>query len=208
MKKLMKILAAVLAMTLVLSLTAFAAGAKPTIDPTPGPVTFTDETCTVMNVSFTNAAIQDGKQYMIWVVAATVAEGETVYIPTEDSILYIGQAAASGTTFTFNGVYPKAIQNGAVMISGPGMMDIDTADGSKDGLYTLATINIPYILGDVDMDGSITASDAAAILRMVAGSFDDPTEAQRLAADADGDGSVTASDAARLLRHVAGSEPL
>lgn len=203
MKKLMKILAAVLAMTLILSLTAFAAGAKPTIDPTPGPVTFTDETCTVMNVSFTNAAIQDGKEYMVWVIAATKVEGETVYIPTEDSILYIGQAAASGTTFTFNGVYPKAIQNGAVMISGPGMLDIDTADGSKDGLYTLATINIPYIVGDVDLDGDITAADAVMLNKHLAGG-EQLTETNRLAADIDGDGDITAADAVRLNKYLAG----
>ena len=208
MKKFMKALALVLVMTLALSLTAFAAGADPVIDPTDGPVSFITEgeyAYQMMNVNFTNSAIQDGKDYMIWVIAA---DEDGAYIPTQSSILYIGQAAASGTTFTFNGVYPKEIRNGAVMISGAGMKEIDTEDGNQEGLYTLATIKIPYVLGDVDLDGSITASDAAAVLRMVAGSFDDPTEAQRLAADADGDGSVTASDAARLLRHVAGSEPL
>ena len=203
MKKLMKILAMVLAMSLLLSLTAFAAGDKPVIDPTPGPVTFTDETCTVMNVSFTNAAIQSGKDYMIWVIAATKDGDDTVYIPTQSSILYIGQGTASGTTFTFNGVYPKEISNCAVMISGPGIEAIDTQDGSRDGLYTLATVTVPYKLGDIDSDGDITAADAVMLNKHLAGG-DQLEGTARLAGDIDKDGEITAADAVRLNKYLAG----
>ena len=206
MKKSVKILAMVLVMTLVLSLTAFAAGAKPTIVPVEGAdVTFTDNTCTVMNVSFANSAIQDGEQYVVWVVAATVVEGETVYIPTESSILYIGQAAASGTTFTFEGVYPREIKNGAVMISGAGMKEIDGEDGNQEGLYTLATIEIPYILGDADMNGYIDAVDALLILQYRAGvEGAELTDAGKLAADADMNGYIDAVDALSILQYRAG----
>lgn len=203
MKKLAKVLAMVLVMSLMLSLTAFAADDKPTIDPTPGPVTFTDETCTVMNVSFTNAAIQNGKDYMIWVLAATKDGEDTVYIPTQSSILYIGQATASGTTFTFNGVFPKEIADSAVMISGPGIEAIDTVDGCKDGLYTLATIKVPYKLGDVDLDGDITAADAVMLNKHLAGG-DQLTGTNKLAADIDKDGDITAADAVRLNKYLAG----
>jgi hypothetical protein len=203
MKKLAKVLAMVLVMSLMLSLTAFAADDKPTIDPTPGPVTFTDETCTVMNVSFTNAAIQNGKDYMIWVIAATKDGEDTVYIPTQSSILYIGQATASGTTFTFNGVFPKEIADSAVMISGPGIEAIDTVDGCKDGLYTLATIKVPYKLGDVDLDGDITAADAVMLNKHLAGG-DQLTGTNKLAADIDKDGDITAADAVRLNKYLAG----
>lgn len=205
MRKSMKVLAMVMAMTLVLSLTAFAAGAKPTIDPTPGPVTFTDETCSIMNVSFTNDAIQDGKEYMVWVIAATKVEGETVYIPTEDSILYIGQDAASGNTFTFNGVYPKTIQNGAVMISGTGIMEIDTADGSKDGLYTLATITIPYVLGDVNDSGEVDINDLTRLARYM---VDSTVEVNLQAADVTSNGEVDINDLTRLARYMVGGATL
>lgn len=217
MKKCVKLIVLALVLALAFSMTAVAAapGDKPTVDPADGPVSFVttgDAAYEMMNVNFTNNAVQDGKDYIIWVVAGREVtengETKTVYIPSESTILYIGQATASGHTFKFDGVYPKDIVDGAVMISGPGMMAIDTEDGNQEGLFTLATIKVPYMLGDVDLDGSITASDAAAVLRMVAGSYGDATDIQWLAANVDGDSSVTASDAARLLRHVAGTEPL
>lgn len=202
MKKFLKVFAMVLILALALSMTAAAAapGDKPTITPTPGPVTFTDDTCTIMNVEFTNAALQNGKEYMIWVIAAD-ADGK--YIPTASSILYIGQAAASGTTFTFNGVYPKEIADSAVMLSGPGLEAIDTADGVQDGLYTLATIKVPYKLGDVDLDGDITGADAVLMNKHLAGG-DQLTGTNKLAADIDKDGDITGADAVRLNKYLAG----
>ena len=209
MKKFAKLTALVLVLALALSLTAFAAGDdKPVITPEDGPVSFVTEgeyAYQMMNVNFTNAAIQDGRDYMIWVVAATTVEGETVYIPTQSSILYIGQGTASGTTFTFSGVFPKAMNDCAVMISGPGLMDIDTADGSQDGLYTLATIKMPYILGDADMNGMIDAVDALLILQYRAGiDGAELTSAGLQAADANADGYVDAVDALSILQYRAG----
>ena len=204
MKKCMKVFAMVLVLALALSMTAVAAspGDKPTITPTPGPVTFTDDTCKIMNVSFTNAAIQNGKDYMIWVIAA---DSDGNYIPTASSILYIGQATAAGTTFTFNGVYPKEIADSAVMISGPGLMDIDTADGSKDGLYTLATIKIPYTLGDVNDSGEVDINDLTRLARYM---VDSTVEINMQAADVTRNGEVDINDLTRLARYMVGGADL
>ena len=208
MKKCMKVFAMVLVLALALSMTAVAAspGDKPTITPTPGAsVAFTDETCTILNASFTNAAIQNGKDYIVWVIAATKDGDNTVYIPTQSSILYIGQATASGTTFTFNGVYPKEIADGAVMISGPGLMDIDTADGSKDGLYTLATIKIPYTLGDVNDSGEVDINDLTRLARYM---VDSTVEINMQAADVTRNGEVDINDLTRLARYMVGGADL
>ena len=58
------------------------------------------------------------------------------------------------------------------------------------------------LLGDVDGDGNVTASDATMALRAAAKTIN-LTADQRLAADADRDGKVTASDATMILRAVA-----
>ena len=60
-------------------------------------------------------------------------------------------------------------------------------------------------LGDVDGNGSITATDARKILRYVAG-LDTLSLSQQNVGDVDGNGSVTSTDARRILRHVAGLE--
>lgn len=59
------------------------------------------------------------------------------------------------------------------------------------------------IYGDVDKDGSITASDALMILRQSVGLSDFDSELMKLG-DVDGDSSITANDALSVLRKSAG----
>jgi len=61
----------------------------------------------------------------------------------------------------------------------------------------------PLKSGDANGDGKLDVSDAALILRYLAGLVTLSSE-QLAAADADGTGGVTAADAALILRHVAG----
>lgn len=62
-------------------------------------------------------------------------------------------------------------------------------------------------LGDANLDGKVTAADAAEILRAVVG-LTELTEAAAFYADVNEDGSVTAADAAFILRAVVGLETL
>lgn len=61
----------------------------------------------------------------------------------------------------------------------------------------------PVLMGDVDMDGKITAADAALVMeevgRLAGGMEGTFTERQKAAADMDGDGKLTAADAAAIL---------
>lgn len=64
-----------------------------------------------------------------------------------------------------------------------------------------------YILGDINMDGSITSADARLALRQAA-NLENLTDIQREAADVDKDGNITASDARTILRVAANLESL
>ena len=63
------------------------------------------------------------------------------------------------------------------------------------------------MLGDVDGNKKVNASDARKVLRYVAG-LEQLNSTQLKAANVDGNKSVTATDARRILRHVAGLEKL
>lgn len=63
------------------------------------------------------------------------------------------------------------------------------------------------LLGDVDMSGFVTASDARTVLRATAG-LDGLSEEQLIIADADSNEKITAADARLILRCSAGLETL
>lgn len=198
MKKCLRTAALVLALALLLCTTAFAVDALETVGNTVTFVTEGDTAYKVMNVSFQNDAIQDGKDYMIWVIAGKDdGTGNRIYVPTASSILYIGQDKAVGNTFTFEGVYPREIVDGTVVISGPGMADIDP-DG--DGLYTLATIRKA---GDVDLSGAVDVGDVTKILQYLL-TPPDYSGVLGSVSDVDGSGAVDVGDLTKLLQYLVG----
>lgn len=198
MKKCLRTAALVLALALLLCTTAFAVDALETAGNTVTFVTEGDTAYKVMNVSFQNDAIQDGKDYMIWVIAGKDdGTGNRIYVPTASSILYIGQAKAEGNTFSFDGVYPREIVNGTVVISGPGMVDIDA---DRDGLYTLATI---YEAGDTNVNGVVDVGDVTNLLRYLV-ELEEFGSVQDSVADVNRNGEVEVGDATQLLRYLVG----
>ncbi|MCL2513170.1 MAG: dockerin type I domain-containing protein [Oscillospiraceae bacterium] len=60
-----------------------------------------------------------------------------------------------------------------------------------------------YIVGDVDLDGEVSAADARLVLRHSA-DLVTLTRISAINADADFDGEITAADARLILRHIAG----
>lgn len=73
------------------------------------------------------------------------------------------------------------------------------------GIDVIIKIVKDVILGDVDGDGKVTASDSRTILRASVG-LEKLTEEQKKAADIDEDGKITASDARLALRDSVGLE--
>ena len=61
-----------------------------------------------------------------------------------------------------------------------------------------------YMIGDIDLDGSVTIADALAVLRYVAGTGT-LTASELIAADVDGDGDVDSNDAQYILDYYAGN---
>ncbi len=66
-------------------------------------------------------------------------------------------------------------------------------------------LRVSIMRGDVNLDGRITAADAALVLRTVVG-LSYMNAPMRAAGDMDGDGEITAADAAKILRIVVQAE--
>lgn len=204
MKKAMRLTALLLSLVMCLGVTVFAANVEnelATITGANGAVAefVTDGAAEEkIRVTYTDAnAIVEGAYYLVMVIKPD-ADGE--YVPTEDSILYINQTTGSADHSVSFEVFASRqegrIEDSAILIY-----------GMADGELKAAIIEAKYILGDVDEDGVITASDAAVVLRAVAG-VDSLDGNQNSAANVDGDAAVTASDAAKILRVVAGLDQL
>lgn len=193
MRKCFKALSLTLVLMMLVSVTVFAAETDPTVTPADNNTTaaFDSTFVKLESVTYANDAIVAGGQYMIFVVTAN-AEGE--YIPTESSILYINQAQASEAgKITFSNVYPKTVADSAVMISGTGLA----------APAVVATIEVPYMMGDVNLDGSVNMKDvSAAAQRAVGTAFGDVRD--RLA-DVDGSGTVNMKDVSTLAQYVVGA---
>ena len=205
MKKWIRALALMLSLTMLLSVTALALGenekATITDNATGATATFDSSNSEIINVTFSSASLTAGQQYLVLMVKGS--EGD--YTITDKTILYIDQTAAAadeggGNPSVSFQVYPSSIQDSVILIAGVGV-------NGEAGPLVAAIVDAKYILGDVDGDGKITASDAAVILRTVAG-VESLTGSQESAGNVDGDTRITASDAAKILRVVAGLDTL
>lgn len=73
---------------------------------------------------------------------------------------------------------------------------------AEDAEQTFDTASSDFILGDVDMDGMVSARDAVELQKYLAGitTFDD---IQKTYADTNGDGQINIFDVTRIQRFVA-----
>lgn len=182
MKRLVKIVALVLILTMCLMPMAYAAvgdvieGNKATVELKDADTTviFDEQNAEKMNVTIESEKLTPGKQYLILVVAG---DGSAI---NQDTILYIDQAPANGTTkgvLSFD-VYPSSIKDSVILIT-----------GVADGKLKLAVIDAMYILGDADGNGEITVSDIIVIANIILERME-----KNDASDADENGEVTVSD--------------
>ena len=201
MKKFMRTAAMMLAATMMLSLTVFAAA--PQVKEKNGYEVSAQVDATgskLTSLTLTDGAIEEDGQYMIFVV-----DGD---LPTVDSILYINQKQADEDgEITFENVYPKEMKNSNVMVSGTGFKAPVTIAEIVVGTEPTPDPEPDVMLGDVNGDELITAADAQEIQRYAASlssALDEMATDEMLAvADINGDGIITAADAQEIQRYAA-----
>lgn len=132
------------------------------------------------------------EQYVVFLLQGSEA------VPTQSNIRYIDQKEGGAVSFT---VYPSDLTT-------PG--DYGVYVSSTNQAYTkVASFQVtdswekaPYILGDVDMDGKITAYDSSLILQYLAETTELDTTKQQ-AADTSKNGAVDAYDSSLILQYLA-----
>lgn len=138
-----------------------------------------------------------GAEYLVLMLSDSTADPSGAYsetiAPTAGNILYIDQKAAEADGSISFRVYPKSLSTGIILIYG--------ADAGK---LAAAIVKAQFILGDVDGDGGITATDAAQVLRYAA--YMEVIGFNEAVADVDGAVGISAGDAAMILRVAAGLE--
>lgn len=200
MKKTARISALLLALSLLLSMTALAAAYTENPSKSASVASLADG-CTVsfkndnvLTLTYTNSAIQKGDQMVVLMLACSDPESGS-YSVTESSVLYIMQtvAAADGSV-TFDNIYPSQMANAAIVIS---------SNNKNVPVVRAAAVKAAYKLGDVNDDGDVDTLDALNILRFVVDAEKYSLSAsQLLAGDVNGDGDVDTLDALSILRFV------
>ena len=187
MKKFMIACAAVSAMTVAAGMSAMAA----------------DYTAENNSVAYAVPTADAGTQMTVLVIPK---DKETNV--TDEDILYINQDAVGGAV------------NGTALLKGDSL-----ADGTylvKVGYYADGTFKIAddeftigsepsgteILVGDVDLNNKITASDASAVLTYIAteAGIEEGTKAFQAAAKSDNNNKITASDASAILTYIAAEE--
>lgn len=177
-----------LALTLALSLagTALAAtGSSTTVTPVGSNVT---ATLNGDKVDLSVSSLTSGQQYLVLMVSGIYTNVSDVQI-TESTIRYIDQKADTNGTVTFT-VYPDSMQSSTILLS-----------GGTEGLRIVATVVVPYKIGDANGDTKVNIIDASTIARHVVKSI--TLSGNRfLAADVTHDGKVNILDASKIARYV------
>jgi len=210
MKKIAKIVSLVLALVMLLAVTAVAEGEAPagtTLSDQNNKIVvygFDGATAVIegnedefFKFTYTSSALKEGNQYLVMVLPS---EDGTAPEPNDGNILYINQTAAKknadGDVFVeFETIYPINPADSVIVLYGIG------ADETAKEIVA-AIIEAKYVLGDVNGDGEITVPDAILILRHAA-ELTTLSGSEALAADVNGDDEISVPDAIRILRFVA-----
>ena len=126
----------------------------------------------------------------------TAALGSNTAVPTETNIVYIDQRTADGKAVTFS-IYPSALESGVTY----GIYVV----GTNTSYTKVASFSYyaPYVLGDVDNNGTINTLDALQVLQYSAGIIQ-LSDTQILSADvAQPKGTINTLDALQILQYSA-----
>lgn len=187
MKRMIRALIAAAVLVSSLTCSAFAVEDKPTTN-IDGTVSY-DGT---LKYSASYDSATDKNQYVLLVAEGTPDK----WTVTQDSILYIDQAAASGNTVSFTDFIPMTVADSVVLLGG------NFGDGITSPII-LGTIKSQYMLGDVNGDGHVRINDARLALQISLGKLT-PTDTQRKSADVSQDGNVRVNDARLILQYTLG----
>ena len=149
--------------------------------------------------------VMAGQQYVVFLLGGSDV-GNT--IPGEKNIRYIDQLKSDSTTVSFN-LYPDTLTSAGVyniyVTSNDGVFSI------SEGTEPVASFTMtkpPYPVGDVDQSGAMDVGDATRLLRYLA----DLTTASDVVnldvADVDGSGGVDVGDVTKMLRVLADLDTL
>ena len=133
---------------------------------------------------------EDQKYYLIMVI-----EGDGA--PTESNMKYIDQKTSDGDNLVFD-VFPSELVSGKTY-----HIALSDNGGVTEGLTNVASFKYyagSYMLGDIDMDGEITATDAMMALQYSVDAIE-LSDQEFLAGDVDKDGEITATDAMLILQY-------
>lgn len=147
----------------------------------------------------------EGKFYLI-VAMEDDGTGETQYPTENNKPVYINQETASSGSVILN-VYPSQMENGETY-----NVYVSSNDGAAYGSYKkvasfkyhYAEAQAPYTPGDVDNNGIFTSTDALYALQMSVGLGGPWESTQKLAADVTGEGQITSTDALYILQRSVG----
>ena len=155
------------------------------------------DTATVQGYTFSYMeGAPGGVEYVMYEIPDSVSE--VTIIPKADNADFIYM----DTEYSFGTVTDETY--GVLTFASTDEHGVETASSFK-----IFEGRVPYLVGDVDADGKVTASDARLALRCAVGLENyAPGSAQFLACDVDGDKKVTASDARLILRAAVGLETL
>lgn len=188
MKK--RVVSLFLALVLALSLTGTAlaaAGSSTTVTPVGGNVT---ATLNGDKVELTVSSLTSGQQYLVLMVSGVCTDVSQVQI-TESTIRYIDQKADTNGTVTFT-IYPDSMQSSTIVLS-----------GGTEGLRIVATVTVPYIRGDANLNGNVNLLDATLAARHAVGVPGAKLTGDAFAAaDVNGSNSVNLLDATKIAKYA------
>lgn len=139
-------------------------------------------------VQLTVSGLTTGQQYLVLMVSGIYTDVTKVQI-TESTIRYIDQQADTNGSVSFK-VYPSSMQSSTILLS-----------GGNEGLRIVATVSVPYITGDANGDGDVTAADGSTIAKHCVWIIE--LQGDRfLAADVTHDGDVTAADKSKIAKYL------
>ena len=196
MKNLKRVLILLVVLSLTLGMTSFAAAGDPgtiknieVVDASKTSVTYADGD---VKFALTYSGAQANGMYLVLVLSE---EG----VPTASNILYVNQETASGTSVSFDNVYPTNIQDSYIYLAGTGMAYTKLGKINANG-----TITPSYLLGDVNSDGNRDMADISLILQYINGSAT-LTDVQSLSADVTGDSNQDMADVSSILQFINGA---
>lgn len=175
MKKSKRFLVLLVALSVIMCMTAFAGEIESVTGETAGVTAEVLESKVAFDLRYSGAT--DGGMYLVLVLSD---EG----VPTANNILYVNQVTASDGVAKFDNVYPKEVAESYVYLAGT---DMAYSKVAKVNLMSAEAV----VKGDLDKNGNIDIDDVLLCLDLC---FVTPSAEDYAVADLDVDGDIDIDD--------------